>query len=144
MIQQFDVLIPEDLLKILDNYSGESLRDFLGVYNYTKDFEEWLTTILHKDVKVIKNWINYTKYTGVDNSFNWHDDIHRKGNTLCILWLDGSIGYGGDLLIMNDNNEIDRVAFKPNTLIVMDNRYPHKVEYYYGTEPRVALNFTIK
>lgn len=144
MIQQFDVSIPEELLEILDNYSGENLRDFLGVNNYTEKFEKWLSTIFSREVKVIKNWINYTKYTGVDNSFNWHDDIHRKGNILCILWLDGSVGYGGDLLIVNDNDEISRIVFKPNTLIAMDNKYPHKVEYYYGTEPRVALNFTIK
>lgn len=144
MIQVLKVEIPETLLILVDNFDGDGLRDFLGAFNYTEEFQSWVRQYITFD-KLVKNWINYTKYDiGVDNTFTWHDDIHRKGSTLGILWLDGSIGYGGDLLIMDEDCEMHRITFEPNTLIIMENKFPHKVEHYFGTEPRVALNFTLK
>lgn len=143
MIKTLEVNIPQKMLDLARNYDGDGLRDFLGVNNYTNEFEVWLTNYFEKP-KVMRNWINYTKHDPqIDNTFNWHDDIHRKGSILCILWIRGSVDCGGDLLVMDELANIERIKFKPNLLIIMENKFPHKVETYFGEDSRIALNFTL-
>jgi hypothetical protein len=138
--------MPDWLQKHVDNVyvEGEQyigVRDFLSVNNIQNEFNIFLSELLNEKVKVVRNWINFT-IPGTDNYFNWHDDLHRKGKALGVMWIKGDVDSGGDFWYMDDESMMHSVKFQPNKMITFPRHWIHKVESYTGKIPRIALNFT--
>lgn len=142
----YKVNIPVWLQELYTNISVDGkeyfgVRDFLNVNSIESEFNSWLTEIFKQETKVVRNWINFT-ISGTDNQFNWHDDLHRKGNALGILWLNGDVDCGGDFWYMDDDSMMHTFKFEPHNLITIPRHWIHKVDNYIGKVPRIALNFT--
>ena len=143
---EYNFQLPEWLQDIVNSVSVEDkeyvgVRDFLNVNSIQSDFENLLSEIMNQKVKVIRNWINFT-VPGTENYFDWHDDLHRKGKALGIMWLSGDEDCGGDFWYMDDESMMHSVKFEPSKLITIPRHWIHKVETYTGKKPRIALNFT--
>lgn len=143
---KYDIDIPDWLKSVVDEISTQDksyvgVRDFLNVNDIQPAFEQFVSNILGYKIKVVRNWINFT-ISGTDNHFDWHDDLHRKGKGLAIMWLNGDTDSGGDFWYMDDESMMHSVKFEPSSLITIPRHWIHKVESYTGKTPRIALNFT--
>ena len=101
-------------------------------------------------IRITNNWFNRTEYTGVDNSFPWHNEkglggskTNMPGSHAAILWIEGEVDKGGSLEVVTNDN-VEKIELKPGKLIVFEADTLHKVSHYYGATPRTSLNITYK
>jgi hypothetical protein len=101
-----------------------------------------------KNVRVSEGWLNCTKYAGVSNAFDWHNedgignnDGKNEGTYVCIIWVRGLINKGGAFRYIDDDGNIIIVPLELPSLIVLKKDTMHSVEDYVGTEYRMSFNF---
>lgn len=146
--------IDEEVNALLDR--SDSRSPFLQ-WTYPNDFskefvsqiEEYISIVLMQDIEISGGWMNATKYVGIENYFNWHNEngvgenkkTIFKGHYAGILWLRGEKNKGGDLKIIDDSNQIRSIPFNPPGLILLKKDSLHSVENYFSTERRISFNF---
>ena len=111
-------------------------------------FKDMIEDAIGYKIKITNNWFNRTEYTGVDNSFPWHNEkglggtqTNMPGSHAAILWIEGEVNKGGSLEVITNDN-VEKVEFQPGKLIVFESDTLHKVSHYYGTTPRTSINIT--
>jgi hypothetical protein len=116
------------------------------------DLNKFLEEQLKKQIKVSEGWINYIKHTGTTNGFDWHNEsgvggIHNEVDDqfVCIIWLHGDTGCGGEFKFIHDEtNEITVVPFSPPGFMVISKNTLHAVDHYSGSNYRISLNLNFE
>ena len=153
--------LPNFFNKELDRLNS-SIDQSEGFQNkkYIKDFSDefksnlniFLEDQLEKKIKVSEGWMNYIKRTRTSNGFDWHNEsgvggIHNEDDDqfVCIIWLHGDTGCGGEFKFIHDEtNEITVVPFSPPGFMVISKNTLHAVNHYSGANYRISLNLNFE
>ena len=132
----------EDLKRNKKNYILNPLEADIEI------FQTIIEDAIGYKIRITNNWFNRTEYTGVDNSFPWHNEkglggteTKMPGSHAAILWIEGEVNKGGSLEVITEDN-VEKIEFQPGKLIVFESDTLHKVSHYYGETPRTSLNIT--
>lgn len=124
----------------------------LGLFNSVADAVAVLGNVTISDV-----WIREAA-SAPNNNFEIHSDSHKGTDLIGVLWLTGTEGQGGDIVLYDpawrnpqrmryeqqqQYNIKQKFDFKIGELILFPSNVWHEVTSYYGTEKRISLNFAI-
>ena len=145
-MQVYDVDINNSLIEGLRSSNQDHILNPLDAN--IKTFKDMIEDAIGYKIKITNNWFNRTEYTGVDNSFPWHNEkglggtqTTMPGSHAAILWIEGEVNKGGSLEVITNNN-VEKIEFQPGKLIIFKLDTLHKVSHYYGAKPRTSINIT--
>jgi hypothetical protein len=126
------------------NYEGELTDEF------KENFKRYFSILIGYQIDISIGWINFTKYNGVENNFNWHNENGVNGHVFsdyensCVFWLAGEKEKGGGFRYIDLNDNINIVELDPPSFMIIKRDTLHSVESYYGQENRVSFNFNFE
>lgn len=141
--QQLD--IPDFDGSLYQKFYEQDLDD-----EFKTKFKEYFSNLIGNDVEISFGWINYTKYSGVNNDFNWHNENGVNGDIIsnyeksCVFWLSGEKNKGGGFKYIDDDGNISLIELDPPGFIIITKYTLHSVENYLGNKCRVSFNFNFE
>jgi hypothetical protein len=147
--------IPDFLQKecIIDSFEGSLYQKYYETdfdEEFKTKFQEYFSDCIGNKIEISFGWMNFTKYTGVNNTFKWHNENGVNGEIIsdyeysCVFWLLGETNKGGDFKYIDGEGNINVVKLDPPGFMIINKDTLHSVENYLGKTHRVSFNFNFR
>lgn len=115
-------------------YSFEFKNDDLVGYLINKIKNDFFKDI---NIQFLRTYINI-QHQGMDGGF------HEDDGDITGLYFPGPTNLNGGFFEYKENNEIKKISYEENQLILFDAKWPHRGVAFTNYKPRITLAFKIK